>query len=190
MTTESKTRISSQTRVNLVSTPVIKDIPKKIQNKQMNNTGGNARQKENKFYIAPKLYPDIKRALVERGWIESTSKNAKANLKFEYRANDTGNQHQGTMLNHNSGEVHLTHKACLCGTLDDCQIFSSVWLEGKIEIRNYAEHKLDSYFPRCYILTTPTTHLPFFEDYTMNAAEGYLKKFAKAYTKDPKDAKT
>lgn len=126
----------------------------------------------------------MKRALIDRGWIESTSKNAKANLKFEYKANDTGNQHQGTMLNHNSGEVFLTHKAGLCFTLNDCQIFSTSWLDGKIDIRDYSKHKLEAYYPRCYLLTSAKDHLPFFEDYVMQECEGYIKKFIKSFEND------
>ena len=62
-----------------------------MSNTHQKETNSQTRNKQKKFYIAQKLYPDLKRALVDRGWTESTSKNAKANLKFEYKANDNGN---------------------------------------------------------------------------------------------------
>lgn len=83
------------------------------------------------------------------------------------------------MLNHNSGEVFLTHKAGLSFTLTDCQIFSTSWLDGNINIMDYSKHKLEAYYPRCYLLTAAKDHLPFFEDYVMQECEGYIKKFIK-----------
>jgi hypothetical protein len=63
------------------------------------------------------------------------------------------------MSNHCRGEKCLTCKTDLIATLSESQKYYASWLaspetgEADISIKHFSEHGVDSFFPRCFVIT-------------------------------------
>ena len=101
-------------------------------------------------------YPDLRRALIQRGWIEIHDRNNdEIDLKFSLNSSEiTQNTLRGkALVNHCRGEGSLTSKTALIETLSESQKFWASWMNEEINIKDYSVAGVDSFFPKSFIIS-------------------------------------
>ena len=101
-------------------------------------------------------YPDLRKALLKRGWYEIFDKNNDdVHLKFALSSSEiTQNTLRGkAMVNHCRGEGSLTSKTALIETLTESQRYWATWMKDEITIRDYSIAGIDSFFPKSFVIT-------------------------------------
>lgn len=107
-------------------------------------------------------YPDLRFSLLKRGWIEVLDKNNDdVNLKFSFTHTniDYHRLPKTAMVNHCWGEASMTCKTGLIETLTENFPYWASWLadestgEAKINIKDYSIGGVDSFFPKCFIIS-------------------------------------
>ena len=100
---------------------------------------------------------------MRRGWVESRSRHDEMlDLKFSMQ-NDgvlfNGKAMKNTIINHCRGEKCITCKTDLIETLADQHHMCQTWFAdtatgvSNISIDDFSEHGVDSYFPKCFIIS-------------------------------------
>jgi len=136
-------------------------------------------------------YPDLKAALLRRGWIETLDKESeKVDLKFTFSHSDINYQRlkSGALVNHCRAEGSLTCKTSLIETLSESQAYWASWLAksgvAEIKLKGYSEGGIDSFFPKSFIISNINEQGLFFEEMVFNTCESYIKLFLAAFAKE------
>jgi hypothetical protein len=126
----------------------------------------NRLEKDAKVFICFPGYPDMRKALLNRGWQENQDQES---LFFDFKCSlSTRNIEHDKLekfqvVNHfeNSGEI--TRKGRLCLNLRNLKWFRDV--------------NIDSFFPRCYDISEINDFDDFIEDFKITKAESVLKEY-------------
>lgn len=138
---------------------------------------------DTKVFIMTGWYPDVKRALTERGWrqnpdLESPFFDMQWMLKSNSINHEALRPHQ--IVNHFGKASNVTTKSGLMHNLRSLRWFENV--------------DVDTFFPRCYDLADMGDYADFVNDYKCCAAEAVLKRVIVAVkalaTGTPRDART
>ena len=138
-------------------------------------------------------YPDLRKALLKRGWVETNNKHDETvDLKFTLSSSDI-DYHRlapGALINHCRAEGSMTCKTSLIETLTDAQHYWASWLTDKetgcadISIKNFEHSGVDAFFPKSFIISNIQDQALCFEEMVFIAVESYLKLFLQACEKD------
>ena len=148
----------------------------------------------NKTFSMQIAYPDLKRALLRRGWTETNDKDYHFNLKFTLTSSDIVFHalRKQQIVNHNRGDANITCKSGLIETLTESCPYWISWLssgwQGEKEGKGIQNLKfgVDSFFPRSFVLTGGRDFHMFQVEYTLIQAESYVKTFLEKWRKrDP-----
>jgi tubulin monoglycylase TTLL3/8 len=118
-----------------------------------------------KVFIVNCGYPQIKNALLNRGWIENPDYSSNCfHFKFTLKSRDIdyATLAENQIVNHFGKATTITTKSGLCKSLK-----SSIWACDTSE---------DDYFPKCYESFENTEFEAFVHQYKLIRAEGVLKK--------------
>lgn len=100
-------------------------------------------------------YPDLRRALQRRGWVETCERDIHYDLKFTLQSSDivfhSLRKHQ--IINHNRGDGNITCKSGLIDTLSENSAFWISWLDQEMHAIKGLEYGVDAFFPKSFILT-------------------------------------
>ncbi|CEM06450.1 unnamed protein product [Vitrella brassicaformis CCMP3155] len=123
-------------------------------------------QPDTKVFICLGGYPDIKRALWRRGWVENSDPESDFwDLKWTLKARDIDHtkleDHQ--IVNHFSRNTEITTKIGLLRNLR-----SLIWFE---------DVDIDTFFPRCFDLSDPAEMQDFVDEYKTCKAMAILKLY-------------
>jgi tubulin monoglycylase TTLL3/8 len=123
-------------------------------------------------------YPDLKDALLRRGWFHNVDLSSPFfDYRFVLKASDVPypklEKHQ--MANHFQRNSELTSKVGLCRNIK-----SASW---------YEDVDVDTFFPRCYSLDDPEEMDAFALDFKFTAAEAVVREYMSA-CEDPKAERT
>lgn len=135
-------------------------------------------------------YPDLRVALLRRGWKESLDKyDESVDLKFAFSHTDIDYHKlkKGCFINHCRAEGSMTCKTSLIETLTESQTFWTSWLTPEstevstISIPGYEKHGIDSFFPKSFVISNIHDQALFFEEMVFNTCEAYLKLYINAF---------
>ena len=120
---------------------------------------------ETPVFIMSGWYPDIKAALIERGWRQNPNRDSPFFelmwvLKGKSINHNALKPHQ--VVNHFSKATSVTTKSGLMKSLRSLRWFEPV--------------DIDTFFPRCYDLSEPGDYADFVDDYKACVAERNLKR--------------
>ena len=105
--------------------------------------------------------PDLKKALVMRGWSEVKDKfDESVDLVFTYCPNELNRRKlkPGSYINHQRGECNMTCKNYLLRTLRMSCEYAGVWMcnedsgESRVSLPGYDVGGMDSFFPKSFII--------------------------------------
>eukprot|EP01022_Parablepharisma_sp_SALTPOND_P001103 TRINITY_DN1055_c0_g1_i2.p2 TRINITY_DN1055_c0_g1~~TRINITY_DN1055_c0_g1_i2.p2 ORF type:complete len:1006 (+),score=166.16 TRINITY_DN1055_c0_g1_i2:6008-9025(+) len=125
-----------------------------------------------KVFIIMGGYPDIKRALKKRGWVENKQKRSVCfDLKWTLKAKhiDYSGLLENQIVNHFEKNTLITTKAGLCRNLRNL-----IW---------YSNVDIDTFYPRCFDLADPAELADFKEEFKTLKAECILKEFIRSGAK-------
>ena len=117
---------------------------------------------EQKRFFMNAGYPDLKAALLRRGWTETLNKHDETvNLKFTLSSSDIEHHRlaPGVLINHCRAEGSMTCKTSLIETLNDAQHYWASWLTDKetglanISLHDFERSGVDSFFPKSFIIS-------------------------------------
>lgn len=121
-------------------------------------------EKNKKVFICCSGYPDMRRAMLDRGWIENENAHSPY---FDYLCSLGGKEIQfeslakDQIVNHFDNAGQITRKVCLAKNLRNL-----VW---------YQNVNYNSFFPKCYDLSDVSDVINFIEEYKITKAESVLK---------------
>lgn len=111
-------------------------------------------------------YPDMKKALLSRGWVENLDQSSNF-FDFKYvlsaRNIDFSQMQKNQHINHFEKNNELTRKVSLSKNLRNLIWFRNI--------------DINTFFPRCYDLSDVTDFESFSEDFKTTKAESLLKKY-------------
>lgn len=119
-----------------------------------------------KVFIVNGVYPDIKEALINRGWIENkdlTSPCYDLIFTLKNRDIDQNNLQEFQITNHHKGNANITTKNLLTANLKNMK-----WA---------CDQDYREYYPRCYDLSDQEQLEEFLSDFKLTKAESILKLF-------------
>lgn len=129
---------------------------------------------DTKVFICSTGYPDMRKALLSRGWEENQDHESlffdfKCSLSTRNIEHDKLEKYQ--VVNHfeNSGEI--TRKGRLCVNLRNLKWFRDI--------------NIDTFFPRCYDISEINDFDDFIEDFKITKAESILKEYYHDYRNIP-----
>ena len=131
-------------------------------------------------------YPDLRAALLRRGWVESLNKHDDTvDLKFTLSSSDIEHSRlgEGTLINHCRAEGSMTCKTSLIETLCDAQQFWASWLGDKetgraeINIAGFERSGIDAFFPKSFVISNIQDQAYCFEEMVFVTCESYLKLY-------------
>lgn len=124
---------------------------------------------ETKVFSITGNFPGIRSALLDRGWVENEDKTSRLwDFKYALWQRDIGELGElddAQVVNYYARNSELTSKAGLCNNLYSCCTLDRV--------------DVDSFFPRCYDLTSQTQVEHFVEDFKVTTCLCLLKRFVK-----------
>jgi tubulin monoglycylase TTLL3/8 len=123
-----------------------------------------------RVFIVMGGYPDFKRALLSRGWVENPDHRSPCfDLKFTLMGKDIdqGGLAEGQIVNHFEKNTALTTKVGISRTLRNLIWFNNV--------------DIDTFYPRCYDCNDEGEFEDFLEDFKTTKAEAILKLYMLFY---------
>lgn len=123
---------------------------------------------ETKVFIISAGYPEIRRSLEDRGWVQNPDFESTCfHLKYSLRSKDIdyGSLAESQVVNHFGKANSLTTKAGICRTLKN-----SVWACDEDE---------DTYFPKCFETHDKEEYDSFLQYYKLLRAESILRKLVR-----------
>jgi len=121
-----------------------------------------------KVFICTGGYPDIKRALKKRGWVENKDASSPCfDLKWVLKSKDIDHNtlSDTQLVNHFNKAAAITTKVGLCHNLKNLIWFNNV--------------DIDTFYPRCFDLAMQEDLDDFVQEFKAVKAEAYVKVFVK-----------
>jgi tubulin monoglycylase TTLL3/8 len=121
-----------------------------------------------KVFICSGGYPDIKKALKSRGWVENKDANSPCfDFKWTLKSKDIDHNaiNDNQLVNHFNKATSITTKVGLCNNLKNL-----IW---------YNNIDIDTFFPGCFDLAVSEEFDDFIEEFKALKAESYVKIFVK-----------
>lgn len=122
---------------------------------------------EAKVFSITGAFPGIRKALVARGWHENEDRQSQCwDLRYALWQRDLGEMNElddGQVVNYFARNAELTSKVGLCNSLYNCCTLDRV--------------DVNSFYPRCYDLTTPAQAEHFVEDFKLTWCRCLLRRF-------------
>ena len=121
-----------------------------------------------KVFICSGGYPDIKKALKKRGWIENKDSNSNCfDLKWTLKSKDIDHNtlSDNQLVNHFPKACAITTKVGLTHNLQNLIWFNNV--------------DIDTFYPRCFDLAVSEELDDFVEEFKAMKAESYVKTFVR-----------
>lgn len=138
-------------------------------------------------------YSDLSDALIRRGWVPCGNEVSDHQLSLKFSLTSAHIDYyklpKDALINHCRGESAITCKTQLIDTLTENFHFWASWFADKntgvsdIKIRDYSVAGVDSFFPKCFVLSNLADQGNFFAEMVFIAAESYLKLFIREYEK-------
>lgn len=119
-----------------------------------------------KVFIVSPAYPDIKNALLDRGWIENADYDSVCyHLKYSLKGKDIAYDHLQNyqLVNHFEKASNITTKSGLCKSMKNM-----IWC---------CHETSDSFFPKCFDTADDSEYETFTSYYKILKAEGILKDY-------------
>lgn len=121
-----------------------------------------------RVFICTGGYPDIKRALKQRGWVENKDPNSPCfDLKWTLKTKDIdhGTLMDSQLVNHFTKATAITTKVGLAHNLKNLIWFNNV--------------DIDTFYPRCFDLAVGDDLDDFVEEFKAMKAECFLKTYVR-----------
>lgn len=123
---------------------------------------------ESKIFICTGGYPDIKKALKKRGWIQNKDPSSPCfDFKWVLKSKDIDHNqlNDNQLVNHFNKAAAITTKVGLCHNLKNLIWFNNV--------------DIDTFYPRCFDLAIQEELEDFIQEFKAVKAEGYVKIFVR-----------
>lgn len=121
-----------------------------------------------KVFICTGGYPDIKKALKKRGWVQNKDHESPCfDLKWVLKSKDINHNtlNDSQLVNHFNKAAAITTKVGLCHNLKNLIWFNNV--------------DIDTFYPRCFDLAIQEELEDFIQEFKAVKAESYVKIFVK-----------
>lgn len=123
---------------------------------------------ESKIFICTGGYPDIKKALKKRGWIQNKDPSSPCfDFKWVLKSKDIDHNqlNDNQLVNHFNKAAAITTKVGLCHNLKNLIWFNNV--------------DIDTFYPRCFDLAIQEELEDFIQEFKAVKAESYVKIFVR-----------